>query len=71
MRLSKVATNEAAATIGVKCRATNDRVGRKIETRSVIVAAREGLFDASFRSMFERSTVSTMVHDVESKVDEL
>jgi hypothetical protein len=38
---------------------------------SVIVAAREGSFNASFRSMFERSTVRTVIHNVETKVDKL
>jgi len=71
MRLGKVTADEAAATVSMKCRAATDRVGRQIEARSVIVAAREGSFDASFRSMFERSTVSTMIHDVETEVDKL
>jgi hypothetical protein len=71
MRLSKMAADEAAATVSVECRTANDRVGRKVEARSVIVAAREGLLDASFRSVFERSTVSTVIHDVETEVHEL
>jgi hypothetical protein len=71
MRLGKIATDEAGAAISVKSWAANDGVGRKIEARSVIIAAREGSFDASFRTMFERSTVSTMIHDVETKIDEL
>ena len=66
-----MAANEAAATVSVKCRTTNDRVGRKIESRSMIVAAREGSLDASLRSVLERSTVRTMIHDVETEVDEL
>jgi hypothetical protein len=71
MRLSKVTADEAAATISVKCRAANDRVGRKIESRSVIVAARESSFDASFRSVLEGSAVRAVIHDVEAKIDEL
>jgi hypothetical protein len=37
----------------------------------MIVAAREGSLDASLRSVLERSTVRTMIHDVETEVDEL
>ena len=66
-----MAANETAATVSVKCRTTNDRVGRKIESRSMIVAAREGSLDASLRSVLERSTVRAMIHDVETEVDEL
>ena len=66
-----MAADEAAATISVQSRAADDRVGRQIETWSVIVATREGAFDTSFRSVLKRSTVSTMVHDVEAKVHEL
>jgi hypothetical protein len=71
MRLGKMAADETAATVGVKCWAADDRVGRQIETWSVIVATREGAFDTSFGSVFKRSTVSTMVHDVETKVHKL
>jgi hypothetical protein len=71
VRLGEVAANAAAVTVSVKCRATNDRVGRKIEARSVIVTAGEGSFNTSFRSVFERSAVSTMIHDVETKVHKL
>jgi hypothetical protein len=71
MRLGKVTADEAAVTVSVKCRAANDRVGRQIEARSMILAAWEGSFNASFRSMFERSTVSTMIHDMEAEIDKL
>ncbi len=71
MRLGKVTADEAAAAVSVKCRAANDGVGRKIKTRSVIVATRDGSFEASIRPVFKRSTVSAMVHDVETEVDEL
>jgi hypothetical protein len=71
MRLGKMAADEAAATVSVKSWAANDRVGWEIEARSVIITAREGPFDAGFRSMLERSTVSAMIHDVEPEVDEL
>ena len=71
MRLGEVATNATAVTVSVKCRTTNDRVGRKIEIRSVIVATRESAFDTRLRSVFERSTVSAVIHDVETKVHEL
>ena len=71
MRLRKMAADEAAATISVQSRAADDRVGRQIETWSVIVATREGAFDTSFRSVLKRSTVSAMVHDVETKVHKL
>jgi hypothetical protein len=71
VRIGEVAADEAAATVGVKCRAANDGVGRQIEARSVIIATRESSFDASFRSVFEGSTVSTVIHDVETKVHEL
>ena len=71
MRLGEVTADEAAATVSVKCRTANDRVGRKIKARSVIVATREGPFDTTLRSVFEGSTVSAMIHDVEAKVDEL
>jgi hypothetical protein len=71
MRLGKMAADETAATISVQSRAADDRVGRQIETWSVIVATREGAFDTSFRSVFERSAVSTMIHDVETKVHKL
>jgi hypothetical protein len=71
MRLGEMAANEAAATVGVKCRTTNDRVGRKIKARSVIVTARESPLDATFRSVLKRSTVSAMIHDVETKVHKL
>jgi hypothetical protein len=46
-------------------------VGRKIESRSVIVATREGAFDTRLRSVFERSAVSAVIHDVETKVHKL
>jgi hypothetical protein len=46
-------------------------VGRKIESRSVIVATREGSLDASLRSVLERSTVRAMIHDVETEVHKL
>jgi hypothetical protein len=62
--------DEAAATISVQSRAADDRVGRQIEARSVIVATGECSFDASFGSVFKGSTVSVMVHDVESEIDE-
>jgi hypothetical protein len=71
MRFGKVAADEAAATIGVKCRAADDGVGRQIETWSVIVAAGESSLNASFRSVLERSTVSAMIHDVEAKIHKL
>ncbi len=71
MRLGKVTANETAATVSMKCRAANDRVGREIESRSMIVAAWEGSLDASLRSVLERSTVRAMVHDVETKVHKL
>jgi hypothetical protein len=71
MRLGEMAADEAAAAISVKSWAANDRVGRQIEARSMIVAAREGSFDPSFRPMFEGSTVSAMIHNVEAKIDEL
>jgi hypothetical protein len=48
MRLGKVTANEAAATVSVKSRTTNDRMGRKVEARSVIITARESSFNASF-----------------------
>jgi hypothetical protein len=63
--------NEAAATVSVKCRTTNDRVGRKIKARSVIIATREGAFRARLRSMLERSTVSAVIHDVEAEIHKL
>ena len=66
-----MAANEAAATISVKCRAADDGVGRQIKVRSVIVTAREGSFDTSFRSMPEGSTVSAVIHDVETKIHKL
>ena len=66
-----MAADEAVATVGVKCRTTNDRVGRKIKARSVIVTARESPLDATFRSVLKRSTVSAMIHDVETKVHKL
>jgi hypothetical protein len=66
-----MAANEAAAAVSVECRTTNDRVGRKIEARSVIVTARKGAFCTRLRSVFERSTVSAMIHDVETKVHKL
>ena len=66
-----MAANEAAATVSMKCRTTNDRVGRQIEARSVIIATREGAFDTGLRSVFERSAVSTMIHDVEAKIHKL
>jgi hypothetical protein len=71
MRLGKMAADEAAATISVQSRAANDRVGRQIEARSVIIATREGSLDASLRSVLKRSTVSAMIHDVETKVHKL
>ncbi len=71
MRLGKVTADVTAAAISVKCRATNDRVGRKVEVQSVIITAGEGSFDASFRSVFERTTVSTVIHDVEAKIHKL
>jgi hypothetical protein len=71
VRLGKVAEDETAATVSVKYRTTNDRVGRKIKARSVIVTAREGSLDATFRSMFKRTTVRAMIHDVEAEIDEL
>jgi hypothetical protein len=71
MRLGEMAANGAAATVSMKCRTTNDRVGRQIEARSVIIATRESSLNASFRSVFERSAVSTMIHDVEAKIHKL
>ncbi len=71
MRLGEVAADETAATVSVKCWAADDGVGRQIEARSVIVATREGSFDARFRSVFEGSTVSNVIHDVETKVHKL
>ncbi len=58
MGLGEMTADEAAATISVESRAANDGVGRQIETWSVIVATREGAFNASFRSVFERSAVT-------------
>ncbi len=63
-----MAANEAAATVSMKCRAADDGMGRQIETRSVIVATGESAFDTRLRSVFKRSAVSTMIHDVETKV---
>ena len=71
MRLGKMAADETAATVGVKCWAADDRVGRQIETWSVIVATREGAFDTSFGSVLKRSTVSAMIDDVETEVHKL
>jgi hypothetical protein len=71
MRLRKVTADEAAAAVGMKSRAANNRVGRKVEARSVIVATRESSLDASFGSVLKRSTVSAMVHDVETEIDKL
>jgi hypothetical protein len=71
MRLGKMTANEAAAAVGVKCRAADDGVGRQIKTWSVIVAAGESAFDTRLRSVFKRSTVSTVIHDVEAKVHKL
>ncbi len=69
MRLGKVTADVTAATISVESRAADDGVGRKIKTRSVIITTRESSFNASFRSVFEGSTVSAVIHDVETKVD--
>ncbi len=63
-----MAVDEAAATVSMESQAANHRVGQKIKTWSVIVATRESPFG---RLMFERSTVGTVVHDVETKVDKL
>jgi hypothetical protein len=71
MRLGEVSADEAAATVSVECRATDDGVSWQIESRSVIVATRESAFDTRLRSVFERSTVSTVIHDVETKVHKL
>jgi hypothetical protein len=71
MRLGKVAADEAAATISVESRAANDRVGRQIEARSVIVATRESLLDATFGLVFEGSAVCAVIHDVEAKIHKL
>ncbi len=71
MRIGEVAADEAAATVSVKCWAADDGVGRQIETQSVIVAARESALDTRLRSVLERSTVSTVIHDVEAKVHKL
>jgi hypothetical protein len=71
VRLGKVAADEAAATASMKCRTTNDGVSRKIKTWSVIVATREGSFNATFRSVFKGTTVSTVVHGVEAEINEL
>jgi hypothetical protein len=71
MRLGKVTANETAATVSMKCRAANDRVGRQIETWSVIIAAGESSLNASFRSVFKGPAVRTVIHDVETEVHEL
>ena len=71
MRLGKVAADEAATTVSMESRAADDGVGRQIETWSVIIAAREGAFNTSFRSVFKRSAVSAVIHDVETKVHKL
>jgi hypothetical protein len=71
MRLGEMAADETAATVGVESWAANNRVGRQIEARSVIIAAGESLLNASFRSVFKGSTVSTVIHDVETKVHQL
>ncbi len=71
MRIGEVAADVTAATISVESRAADDRVGRQIETWSVIVATREGAFNTSFRSVFKRSAVSAVIHDVETKVHKL
>jgi hypothetical protein len=71
MRLGEMTADEAAAAISVKCRAANDRMGGKIEARSVIITTREGVLDASFRSVLDGSTVSTVIHNVETEVHEL
>jgi hypothetical protein len=71
MRLGKVTANETAATVSVKCRAADDGVSWQIETWSVIVATRKGSLGASFRSVFERSAVRTVIHDVETEVHKL
>jgi hypothetical protein len=71
MRLREMASDETAATVSVKYWAANDRVGWEIEARSVIIATGEGSLDASFRLMFEGSTVSTVIHDVKAEVDKL
>jgi hypothetical protein len=65
MRLGKVTADETAAVISVESRTANNIVGWEIKTRSVIITAREGSLDTSFRPMFERSTVSAMIHDVD------
>ena len=66
-----MAPNEAAATVSMKCRAADDGMGRQIKPWSVTVATREGAFNTNFRSVFERTTVSAMIHDVETKVHKL
>jgi hypothetical protein len=71
VRLGKVTADETAATVSMESWAANDGVGRKIKARSVIVATRDGSFEASVRLVFKRSTVSAVVHDVETEVDEL
>jgi hypothetical protein len=71
MRLGKMAADEAAATISVKSRAADDGMGRQIEARSMIVTTREGSLDPSFGSVFERSTVGTVIHDVKAEVNKL
>jgi hypothetical protein len=71
VRIGEVAADVTAAAISVECRAANDGVGRQIKTWSVIIATREGSFDASFRSMPEGSTVSAVIHDVEAKIHKL
>jgi hypothetical protein len=71
MRLGEMAADETAATVSVESRAADDGVGRQIETWSVIVAAGESAFDTRLRSVFKRSTVSTVIHDVEAKVHKL
>jgi hypothetical protein len=66
-----VTADEAAATVGVESRSADDRVGRQIEARSMIITAREGPLDASFRPVSKGPTVSTVIHDVETKIHKL
>jgi hypothetical protein len=71
VRIGEVAADEAAATISVESRAADDGVGRQVETWSVIIAAGESSLNASFRSVFKGPAVSTVIHDVETKVHKL
>ncbi len=71
MRLGEMTADEAAATISVESRAADDGMGRQIESRSMIIATREGAFDTSFRWVFKGPAVRTVIHDVEAKIHKL